>query len=580
MKKILGNSRGAVHVAVIAVVAIVVVAVGLYMSGIIKLPGGQKGLSVSEVKTLLPQNTQAFLLGESNETLDTKQQTDMIDQIFKMIDENDLKKMKDKTGIDLTPEFVKSFSSIEVAAGLWPKKHDSLVEAIEAIDSKKDKTALGFLAMLTYSGGEPLNDLIDKANAANKEPSSKWEKQDFENGFIYTIKGNAEVAVYVRDRQLLVASSIDDLKAAFDRRSSGSANFSENALYQKAIKKAKTGQVSGLFIDVQSNLMSALEKNNPAKYAKLPVEVKSLLGAMEYVYSSSTFESSKKSIWTQTLIHVDRSKSGPIGEVLFSDKKRDGFFASSVTSDKNSVLFSIALGNLWNDIYGIMEAMPLLQPMKDMPAMRLQSLGVDLQKDILDVLSGELSVALDFSELYKGAYDEFDPAAVLQEKVKSNGAVYLGIKDQAKAKELLLKSAGSMSPAATEYKSTTIHSIAMLGVSYAFVKDFLIVSGSDQVIKDTIDQIELGQVLSKKPIFTRQDSGMTNPYMMSYFDMKAYMEGVNLMLESEKKKASNKDLEMLSKLLKVYIASMPSSDSRSVVGTSPDGIVMDGYMEF
>jgi len=573
---------------ILGVAAVLAVVTGLYFAGIIKIPGGGGGGAagnfLDDAQKMMPANTQAFLAYPSSDLWTDQIKDVTIEAALSAIPQEDLAKIKQVIGEDLTPEFIKSFTDVNVAAAAWPKEGASLVDAAKAF--KDDHVTVGAVLYLRYKGGKSLDELIQKIQKNNPDKKVEMTTESFEGGNLYTVQDKPAVSFFVKDRELMIGLDKSDIQDVVKRAQSGGDSFSQNALFKKATQQIKSATQNIVFVDLKSNIASAV-KEGGKDFETAPPEIKSLVNSVEYLYADSWLDKSKNTVASHMVIHVDAAQAGPIGEILFSAKEHTNFGSPSVVSDKNTLLVALDLLTIWNDVHDVMGAVPSLAPMQDMLAMRLQSMGVDLQKDIIDALTGEIAFTVDMKKMYEGLYsaqsDPANPMASVQNAYSTAG-LFIGVKNQDTLQQLLMKVGGPfvMGAQTSTYKSATISALPSMG-AYAFVKGFLVVGASEDAIKSAIDAMEAGNVLSKKSVLAG-DMGISkqHSYLMAYYDMRAVMDAVMQAMPQLDKMAqaqgASPDPKMEQTMKILELEKKILNEIRFEMGTSPEGIVFDSVM--
>lgn len=308
----------------------------------------------------------------------------------------------------------------------------------------------------------------------------------------------------------------------------------DGARFKSAMAEFSSGNDNFFFADIKEVLRHIPEAT--ADLAQVPVAQK-LVGALDWLAAATKIDANKHGI-TQSKLKLNL----PAGDPLSTALAPTGFSLAAAKSmpPKVSMYMSYGLRPIYDLAMRVLSADPNTQPMTGMPQMLLAEKGIDLQQDILDVLTGELAMAIipEAVQLPPGQDDlSMLPipggSAAAQAFLKDSGfMLMLGIKDRAKTEAVLAKFAGPMleQTPAEDYKGAKIRVFGPVAAGY--VDNFLVVAGlggRERLVKllDGSERLAGNNEYKNIPPTSGKSDGLFESYMdaEAYFRMIAAMPG-------------------------------------------------------
>jgi hypothetical protein len=325
----------------------------------------------------------------------------------------------------------------------------------------------------------------------------------------------------INDGVLLVGAATADLKLSIDRGKKTGKSLSDSRRYQEALARVQHKGVMLAYADLQGMLTGDLLQKIEQKDAR------EMVGALRVLVAGMAVEG--KDLLSEGQITIDPKAGGTLATELFKPEYGIEMRSLAMVPADTEMFFALNLKMLWQMTYDVMGHSPEGRMMREAPAMQAQQQQIDLQKDVIDALTGEIAVSFpNYSQVaaaqFPGLGKEATPAASMAALQQLKALVLLPLAHRAKIDALLGKPV--MAPmlaslSSEDYKGTTIRSQGAL-FGYAIHSDTLLVGVNDdgKQIRGIIDGTPAGKSLATHPGRTRLDTLLagSKPIFMSFAD--------------------------------------------------------------
>jgi len=277
-----------------------------------------------------------------------------------------------------------------------------------------------------------------QASASAAEGGVAYRTEDLQGVSVHlpTVPGKGP-AWAIRDQQLLVGFTAADIEMGLAPPAPGQS-LSDQAGFKAALGHLRSSEAVLGYVDLEGLLKGA-----PLAEVPSPDTV-ALLSAMRFVVLGSGM--SGRELLSDWHLGVDLKSAGPLGGKVFSTGHNIGFESAKLHSKEVDTYAAFNLRMLWDLFYEIAAGFPDGDQLRQGPALQLQSAGIDLEQDVLGVLSGELSYSARNSGRIQAAQYEAlaqgrrqDVQTALQNLREVPLTVALGLKDRAGLDRLLGK---------------------------------------------------------------------------------------------------------------------------------------------
>ncbi len=241
----------------------------------------------------------------------------------------------------------------------------------------------------------------------------------------------------IRDQHLLVGFTAADLEMGLTPPPTGQS-LSDQPGFNAALGQLRNSEAVLGYVDLEGLLKGAPLAEIPSP------DTVTLLSAMRYVVLGSGM--SGRELLSDWHLGVNMEAAGPLGAKVFSTAHNIDFESAKLHPQEVDTYAAFNLRMLWDLFYEIAAGFPEGEQKRQAPALQLQSAGIDLEQDVLGVLSGELSYSARNSGRIQAAQYEAlaqgrrqDVQTVLQDLRQVPLTVALGLKDRAGLDRLLGK---------------------------------------------------------------------------------------------------------------------------------------------
>ena len=426
-----------VVVVVLAIVAFLMAAVGAAAWYFFK--GRQSGGPMTQVAAkVAPANTQALVAFDLERAgLDLGQQQKILETFLKSKELQLLnERLKQSTGMTLEQDFLPWITSSGAVILVPAEGKRSLLEGIQP---KQDLPPFRALAVLKVRDQAKAQASLDKAQAkASSEAGMTYRTEDFQGTTLHLpSKPGAGPAWALHKGFLYVGFVAADLKMGLTPPGKGQS-LADQAGYKNALGRVPNSEGALVYADLAGILAGA-----PLATMGSP-DAEKLVAALRYLVMGSGVSGGElRSDWC---LAIDPAAAGPLGPKVFSPSHNVAFPSVEASPKDIDTYFALNLRMLWDVAYEVAGAFPEGKKVREQPARSLKAQGLDLDKDILGMLSGEFAYsarnmgrlqALQFETMALGGQQ--DPQASLQAFQQVPFVVSLGLKDRAALDRLLGK---------------------------------------------------------------------------------------------------------------------------------------------
>ena len=283
----------------------------------------------------------------------------------------------------------------------------------------------------------------------------------------------------------------------------------------------------------------------------------------------------------------NKETAGPLGQAITAvDQKIAYQYASLVPSTANFI-YALNIKSLWNISTKIMALYPSQAGTQGMIEQRLKPLGLDLDKDILQNITGELSLLLAWPSGQQSATPGASLTDVMQyfSGLTENSSLMLGLQNAQAFQPVLQKALGPilLQAQAETYQGYQItHGGAF---AFSFLDKALLVGTKADAIKKTIDAIKAKQVLEEKESLKKLSKQIDtqSAFTQVYIDYPAYLDFVmNLSsADLQKQKGSEAQQDVTQAELNKYLETAKKlyGDALMSFSVQPDGLQMRAALE-
>lgn len=428
------QAGSAALVVLVLLVLVVVGAVAWYL-----LKGGAPGAGMTEAAArMAPANTQVFMAFDMERAgLSESQQSQLFGTLLKSKELQAFnEELKQNLGMTLEQDFLTWLTSSGALIMAPAEGKQSLAEGVEQADS--DVPPFRFLAVLRVRDEKKAIESLEKVQQkASSENGVTYTTEDVNGATLHLpAKPGEGPAWTVHKGHLYLGFTADDLKLGV--APAAGQTLVDQPGYKEALGKVKRHDGLVLYADLQGIL-----KGSPVAGMQAP-DAEKLLSAMRYVIVGSG--QSGNEVMTEWLLVVDPAAAGPLGPKVFSPAHNMAFQSAELYPKASDAYFALNLRMVWDILYEVAGAFPEGREARDMPANYLRAQGIDFQKDILDMLSGELSyTARNMGKIQAAQLESLgqgrpqDPQATVAAFQQVPLMLALGLKDKAALDRLLGK---------------------------------------------------------------------------------------------------------------------------------------------
>ncbi len=525
--------RGNAMMAIIAIIALVVIGAVVYM---LMKPGGKKPGGIMETGLkMAPATSQVFVAMDFAPVYDEAKQKELLDafkqtQVFKTM-AGELK----SEGLNLEEEIL-SWVKPSMALALAPLEGKPSI--FTDIENSKVPPFTGFLLVGVRDDAkakESIEKLMGKAKI-------KFKNEDHKGAKLWIPEKGVEdgPTIALAPGMLIVGIKDTDVKAALD---GPSANLAGAANYKAAMSKIRHQDVVVMYGDLQGMIKGA-----EAALKEIPpeaAELKKLVEGIRYLAAGAGTDG--KDLVSEIMVSIDPAASGKLASLIF--KPSYGIFIKSAElyPAESEMYGSVNLKMVWQMIYDCMGEFPETAQLRDMPAQQMSMGGIDLQKNILDPLTGELAYSVDgYGKVFSQSLEQVsqgeqpDPADQMEMLQEMPVVLALGLANKAEIEGLINKNIPE--PVRATFKKEEHNGVTIYNVEgqfyYAMTEDFMLIgiNEASEAMKKMIDAKKSGKNIKSLPGFGRVIGmlGPDKPVYFQYMDIKkVYGEAGNELAKSD-----------------------------------------------
>lgn len=432
------QQSGKAAIVVLALVLLVAVGAGAWYFITHRTPSGGGDLT-ARAAAMAPAQTQvllAFDLENAGVPRDTQGQI-----LGALLKSRELKalneEMQKSLGMTLEEDFLPWMGTSGAFFMAPAEGRQSLLEGAEKASG--ELPSFRALAILQIRDEAQAQASLEKVQAsASAEGGVAYRTEDLQGVPVHlpAVPGKGP-AWAIHDQHLLVGFTAADLEMGLKPPASGQS-LGDQAGFKAALGQLRNSEAVLGYVDLEGLLKGA-----PLAEIPSPDTVK-LLSAMRFVALGSGM--SGRELLSDWHLGVDLEAAGPLGKKVFSTDHNIGFESAKLHSKEVDTYAAFNLRMLWDLFYEIAAGFPDGDQLRQGPALQLQSAGIDLEQDVLGVLSGELSYSARNSGRIQAAQYEAlaqgrrqDVQTTLQNLREVPFTVALGLKDRAGLDRLLGK---------------------------------------------------------------------------------------------------------------------------------------------
>lgn len=420
--------------------------------------GAQAGMTEHAAK-MAPANTQVFLAFDLDHAgIGQDQQVQFLSTLIKSKEVQAFnQELKDKFGLTLEQDFL-TWVTASGALFMAPAEgQQSLAQGLE--QAKGDVPPFRMLFVLKVRDEKQCQASLEKVQQkASEESGTKYKTEDANGATLHLPEKAGEAPAWtVFKGHLFVGFTAEDLKLGV--APAGGSSLADAPGYKEALSKVKHHDGVVGYVDLQG-----IMKGVPMTEIGSP-DTEKLLGAMRFAILGAGEEGNQTvSEW---LLSVDQANAGPLGPKVFSASHNIAMTSAELYPKDADFYAALNLRMIYDIAYEIAGAFEEGKQARDTPAQFLSQQGIDFQKDILGMLTGELSYsaknmgkiqAMQIEQVSSGGQQ--DPSAAMAAFQQVPLMFTLGLKDKAAMDRLLGKDPriGMMMSAlpASEFEGVTI----------------------------------------------------------------------------------------------------------------------------
>lgn len=422
--------------------------------------GAQAGMTDAAAK-MAPANTQVFLAFDLDHAgIKQDQQVQIIGTLLKSKEVQAFnEELKREMGLSLEQDFLTWVTASGALIMAPADGQQSIAQGLQ--EAKGDVPPFRMLFVLKVRDEKAALASLEKVQTkASEESGTKYKTEDVNGATLHLPEKAGEAPAWtIHKGNLFIGFTADDLKLGV--APAGGQSLADAPGYKDALSKVKHHDGVVGYVDLQG-----ITKGLPMSEIGSP-DTEKLLGAMKFAVLGAGVDGNQTvSEW---LLAVDQASAGPLGPKVFTPNHNIALTSAELYPKDADFYAALNLRMIWDIAYEVMGAFPEGKAMRDQPAQFLGSQGIDFQKDILGMLTGELSYsaknmgkiqAMQIEQISTG--NEPDPQVAMASFQQVPLMFTLGLKDKAALDRLLGKDPriGMMMGAlpASEFEGVTIRS--------------------------------------------------------------------------------------------------------------------------
>lgn len=399
--------------------------------------GGQGSMTEAAAR-MAPANTQVFLAMDLDRAgISQLKQLEIIGTLLKSKEVQAFnEELKAKFGLTLEQDFL---TWVTASGALFLAPAEGQQSLAQALQQAKDDGPPPFRALLVLKVRDEKQaqaSLEKIQQKASEQGGTAYKTEDFQGATLHLpAKVGEGPAWAVHKGHLFVGFAAEDLKLGV---ATGTASLADAPGYKAALSKVKHHDGVVGYVDLEGGL-----KGVPLNEMGSP-EAEQLVGAMRFLILGAGKEGNQTvSEW---LLSVDPAKAGPLGSKVFSPSHNIALDSAELYPKDADFYFSLNLRMLYDIAYEIAGTFAQGKDARDMPKQFLGQQGIDFDKDVLGMLTGEISYsaknmgriqALQIEQISSGGTQ--DPTATMTAFQQVPLMFTLGIKDKASFDSLMGK---------------------------------------------------------------------------------------------------------------------------------------------
>lgn len=243
-----------------------------------------------------------------------------------------------------------------------------------------------------------IKDRIKAENFISRiQEKSQWKPctEEYENYKIVSLeKGN--LSYCLTEKALLFASNSDIIKKSLQANSGTKKNIQENNLFLKFRDKMPETSMAYTFVNLE-NILPPLEEDL-SKGSWNTISSPALKAFKSY---GIVISSNGGGLKIDSYLHLDKASESPIIKILLDKNKEKSGSLKIIPEDSSVIMVSSDLTVMWKTGKEIMAAFPNIQEKyESLKQMVKLFTELDIERDIIENLSGETSISYTFTPEY------------------------------------------------------------------------------------------------------------------------------------------------------------------------------------
>lgn len=442
--------------------------------------------------------------------------------------------LKDKYDIVVDPKLISALNPQGLAILAWPLEgKKSIFETVFNTKNKEPLTSLplGLVLLMDLGPKAQVVEMIGKFLPAsqNQEKVVQGSSQVDGNEIYFAgPKNEPTVKIYWSywNNLLVTATREADLTQTLQRLKANKNEFAKNPQYQKAKELSAQPYEAFVFVDLLG-LAKQAQDDTTLKDAL----VKQFVGSFQSAFLST--RSQNNNLVSDARLVWNKETAGPLGQALTTVDQKINYQYASVAPSTANFVQSVNITSLWNMAKKIMALYPSQAETPNKIEQQLKPMGLNLDKDILQNITGELSLLV----TWPSGQQSTTPGASLTDIMQyfsgltENSSLMLGLQNTQAFQPVLQKALGPILLQA-QVETYQGYQITNGGAfAFSFLDKALLVGTKPNAIKKTIDAIKTKQVLQEKETLKNLSQLIDTKTAVAqfYMDYPAYLSFVTSM---------------------------------------------------
>lgn len=384
-----GEKKGGGGGSIIAIIIILIIIAGLayFFLGKKGPGGGQKGPELGALQEILPEKCAMFM------------QVDMSQLEDKTLKEKMWTKLKESEGFKEQVEKLQKDSGINLEEDILSWVGDQITisffttpEPPDAPTTKRDTSKDSFVVVVEVKKGSEKK-AEDKIKELMTKEGDKYTQEKYSEVNIWVPKDPESPDIAFLKGYLVLGNSTDDIKKCVDTSNKKGPSIKDNKDFQKAMKYLPPKPVGSFYMNMQEAIAASKDKLPPQANPEAEKIQKALMGMGVGI-------AQKNGDWIGSgYMGVDKASDSAFIQGLLASKPGMGVPESVKLFPKDTAFYGAFDAKvIYNIFMKVAEKSGGTAQIEQGKEQMKQQMGVDLDKDIIENLSGEMAYALDFQE--------------------------------------------------------------------------------------------------------------------------------------------------------------------------------------